>query len=85
MSEHNVEKNEMKLEAAMSRLGEIIKLLEAENTDLDGSLRLYEEGIRLVRICNEQLSEAERKIRILRISPDGEVSEENFIPDEKKV
>lgn len=78
-------KDEIKLEEAMSRLGEVIKALEAENTDLDRSLQLYEEGIRLVRICNEQLSQAERKIKVLRISPDGEVSEEDLASDEKRV
>ena len=69
---------EMKLEEAMARLDEVVKRLDAEGSDLEESLKLYEEGIRLVRICNERLADAERKIKLLRVSPEGEITEENF-------
>lgn len=75
-------KKEIKLEDAMRRLDEIVKALESEGLDLDKSLKLYEEGIGLVRICNEQLADAERKIKILRVNSDGEISEEDFITRE---
>ena len=69
---------EMKLEEAMARLDEVVKRLDAEGSDLEESLKLYEEGIRLVRICNERLTDAERKIKLLRVSAEGEITEENF-------
>ena len=69
---------EMKLEEAMARLVEVVKRLDAEGSDLEESLKLYEEGIRLVRICNERLTDAERKIKLLRVSAEGEITEENF-------
>lgn len=71
-------KDEMKLEDAMLRLDEVVKLLEAEGADLDGSLRLYEEGVGLVRVCNERLADAERKVKLLKLSSEGELVEENF-------
>ena len=45
---------------------------------LEEALKRYEEGVRLVRICNEKLEDAERRIRILKMTPDGETVEEAF-------
>lgn len=52
-------------EQAVERLEEIVKSLEAGKAGLDETLRLYEEGIALVRECNEKLDGAEQKIRTL--------------------
>lgn len=52
-------------EQAVERLEEIVKALEAGRAGLDETLRLYEEGIALVRECNEKLDGAEQKIRTL--------------------
>lgn len=72
------ENQEMKLEEAMRRLDEVVSLLDRENADLEESLRLYEEGVRLVALCTAKLSDAERKIRLLRVNADGELCEEPF-------
>ena len=81
MSEIKIE--ELKLEEAMRRLDSVVKELDGENSDLDKALKLYEEGVRLVRVCNAKLEEAERKIKILRLSDDGEMTEEDFEAVEK--
>lgn len=78
MPAKKIDKDEMKLEDAMRRLDEVVKLLEAEGADLDESLKLYEEGVRLVRICNERLADADRKVKRLKLSPDGEIVEEEL-------
>ena len=52
-------------EEAVERLEEIVKALESGKSGLDETLRLYEEGIALVRECNEKLDGAEQKIRML--------------------
>lgn len=52
-------------EQAVERLEEIVKSLEEGKAGLDETLRLYEEGIALVRECNEKLDGAEQKIRTL--------------------
>ena len=68
----------MKLEEAMRRLEEVVQALDGEGLQLEEALKLYEEGIRLVGVCRGKLSEAERKIRILSMSPEGEITEEEF-------
>lgn len=55
----------LSFEEAMKRLEEIANKLENGQVSLDESLALYEEGIALVRCCNEKLDRAEQKIRIL--------------------
>ena len=66
----------MKLEEAMSRLDAIVSELDRTGEDLETSLRLYEEGVALIRLCREQLKEAEQTVRVLRMSADGEITEE---------
>ena len=72
----------MSFEEAMKRLDEITEELSREGVSLDRSLALYEEGVKLARVCNEKLEDTERKIKMLRISQSGEVSEKDFIPNE---
>ena len=68
----------MSFEEAVRKLEEIAARLEGENVDLDSSLKLYEEGISLVRYCNAMLDKAERKIKMLSVSADGELEEREF-------
>lgn len=49
-------------EKAMERLEEITALLSAQTTGLDDSLALYEEGIGLIRFCNDKLAQAQVQI-----------------------
>ena len=68
----------MKLEDAMRRLEQVVKALDEEQGDLEKSLKLYEEGVALVRLCHERLNDAERTVRMLKMSSDGEITEEKF-------
>ena len=70
----------LSFEDAVRRLGEIANELERGNADLEGSLALYEEGIKLVRHCNKTLEEAERRVKMLGVSADGELEERDFAP-----
>ena len=72
----------MSFEEAMKRLDEITEELSREGVSLDRSLALYEEGVKLARVCNEKLEDTERRIKMLQISQSGEVSEKDFIPNE---
>ena len=53
-------------EAALARLEEITRQLEAGSATLDDSLKLFEEGVMLVRLCNEKLESA--KLRVLKVA-----------------
>ena len=68
----------MTFEAAMSRLEEIVRLLESGNAPLDVSLSLYEEGVALVRLCNTRLDNAEQRVKILSFTENGEVIENDM-------
>jgi exodeoxyribonuclease VII small subunit len=52
-------------EAALLKLDEIVQKLEKGDLPLEQSLVLYEEGIRLSRLCHAKLEEAEGKIELL--------------------
>lgn len=69
---------ELKLEEAMSRLDRVVAALDQENTDLEEALKLYEEGVRLVTLCNRRLTDARRTVEILKINSDGELTQEPF-------
>ncbi len=71
-------KKTMTFEESLARAEEILQKLEAGNEPLDVTLKLYEEGIELVRSCNRQLEEAEQKVRMLRIQPDGTAAAVDF-------
>ena len=74
----------MKLEEAMARLDEVVAALDSEQTDLERALALYEEGVGLVRVCRERLSEADRTVRMLRLNSDGEIVETEMSVREDK-
>ena len=58
-------KKKVSFEESLARLEEIVGKLENGEGDLDGMLKLYEEGIALIRVCNTQLQEAEQKVKML--------------------
>ena len=55
-------KNENNFESALKRLEEISDLLENEETPLEESIKLFEEGIELKEYCEEKLKSAKVKI-----------------------
>lgn len=67
-------------EENLTRLKEVVKLLEDGNITLEESLKFFEEGVRLYRICNNVLNDAQQKVSIL-LDEDEELVEKPFIPD----
>ena len=49
-------------EQAMKRLEEIIKELEDNQTSLENSVELFQEGIKLSKICSDKLAGIENKV-----------------------
>lgn len=47
----------------LRRLEEIVRGLEAEDTDLDRALQLFEEGVARLRTARERLTEAEARVQ----------------------
>ena len=73
-----MKKEELSFEEAIKRLEAIASELEGDKLALEDSLKLYEEGIRLIRYCNTMLEGAERRIKMIGINADGEPEEKDF-------
>lgn len=71
-------KDEITFEKALVRLEEILKLLENNTAPLDESLGMFEEGVNLIKLCNNKLDKAEQKIKILVKNQGGEYDEQDF-------
>lgn len=74
---------EIKFEKAIQRLEKIVDDLETGELDIDKSLEIFEEGIKMSRVCSKKLSEAEAKIEKLTRDQKGELVAELFPVEEK--
>jgi exodeoxyribonuclease VII small subunit len=76
---------DLKFEDCLSRLEQIVSLLEAGNLSLEESLKVFEEGIGLARHCAKYLADAERRIEILAKDDTGALTQKPFAwePDEE--
>lgn len=68
-------------ETTLKKLETITKKLESEDISLDESLQLFEEGIKLVKLLQSKLSEAERKVEILMKDAEEKFHLEEFKED----
>ena len=71
-------KKNITFEEAMTALEEAVSRLEGGSLTLDESLEAFEEAVGLIKICNEKLSTAEQKVKMLIESADGTVSDVPF-------
>ena len=53
---------EVNFEKELNRLKEIVSLIQQKELSLDESLKLYEEGSKIVKVLNEELKKAEEKV-----------------------
>jgi exodeoxyribonuclease VII small subunit len=65
MSKRSKNMAKEKFEEALGRLEDIVKKMEAGDMTLEESLKAFEEGIKLARLCSRKLDEAERRVEIL--------------------
>ena len=71
-------KKNIKFEEAIASLEDITRRLDSGELALDESLIAFEEGIKLIKLCNEKLENAEQKVRILTENSDGVISDLPF-------
>jgi exodeoxyribonuclease VII small subunit len=69
-----------RFEDALNKLEKIVSKLEDGEIPLEESLKLFEEGIRLSRLCNQKLEEAEKRVEILMKGKNGVVKPHPFDP-----
>ena len=75
---------EKKFEAAMERLENIVESLEKGDLSLEESLKVFEEGMKLVSFCSGKLDEAEQKVSMLIKDQDGKLVRRPFETEEKE-
>ena len=56
---------ELSFEAAIEKLEKIVEQMESAKLPLEDLIVQYEEGIRLVAVCNERLNAAEKRIEMI--------------------
>lgn len=69
---------EWTFEAALDRLEEITGRLESDGMELDESLALFEEGVRLLRFAETVLESADERLRQLMEDAGGGLRMEDF-------
>ncbi len=65
-------KASLPFEEALQKLETIVDAMEAEDLPLESLIQRYEEGVKLVQICQAKLAEAEVKIQQLEQGAAGE-------------
>ena len=72
-----------KFEEAIKRLEEIVQDLEKGDLPLEESLKVFEEGMNLVKFCSEKLEEVEQKVTKLVKGSDEKYIHQPFEIEEK--
>jgi exodeoxyribonuclease VII small subunit len=72
-----------KFEEALERLEEIVRRMDAGEMTLEESLRAFEEGIKLSRLCAKKLDEADRRVELL-LREEGELATRPFAGEERE-
>lgn len=68
-------------EKALGNLEQVVEAIESGNLTLEQALKQYEDGVRLIRLCQGKLTDAEKKIEILTRDLDGSLKKEVFDPE----
>ena len=74
-------KNNLPFEQALKKLESIVEAMESGDLPLESLLAKYEEGMKLSKMCQERLAEAELKIQQLEKTASGEMKLKPFEKD----
>ena len=78
---HNNPAKSLPFEEALKKLEGIVEAMETDDLPLETLLARYEEGTRLVKICQEKLADAELKIQQLEKNATGDLKLKSLSPD----
>ena len=62
-----------KFEEAFEDLEKVVERLESGELSLEESLAAFENGVRLIKFCNQKLTDVEKKIELLVKDKDGKL------------
>lgn len=72
---------EPSFEEAFADLESVVREMESDRLPLGELIESYERGMRLHRICQKRLEEAQDRIEVIRQRADGELTAEPFDPE----
>ena len=72
---------ELNFESAMDRLEAIVAQMESGKLPLEDLIVRYEEGMNLVKVCQQRLASAEQKIEIIARNSAGKATVKKFEPE----
>jgi len=73
MEEIKEEKDKLSLEESFEKLDEMLGELESPDISLEDSFRVYQEGMQLLKQCNETIDRVEKSV--LKLNENGELEE----------
>ena len=76
----DVTDTKLSFEDALVKLETIVESMESGDVPLADLLAKFEEGTRLLKVCESRLKDAELKIELLKKQKDGTVAFEKFEP-----
>src|SRR5580704_15441268 len=71
---------DLNFETAMDRLEKIVEQMESGQLPLEDLIVRYEEGMNLVKVCQDRLASAEQKIEIIARNSAGKKVVKDFEP-----
>ena len=76
------ETSDLTFEQAFQQLEQVVQQLESEALPLDQSVSLFEQGMRLAKLCEAKLDQAEQKVSQLTGATEGPPTLSPFDVDE---
>ncbi len=73
VSDKSISDKDISIEEAFARLDDLITELEKPDSSLEASFQAFEQGMKLVRYCNDAIDMVEKKVLIL--GQEGELDE----------
>jgi exodeoxyribonuclease VII small subunit len=67
-----------KFEAALEELEQVVEQLESGDLSLEDSLAAFEKGVGLVKLCNQKLTEVEKRVELLVKDKEGKLQLKPF-------
>ena len=72
-------------ETAVGRLEQVVEEMGSDKLPLEDLIKRYEEGIQLVKVCEEKLQSVEKRVEILIRKADGDPVLAPFDPEKKPI
>jgi len=72
-----VAKKSYPFETSLEKLEKLVEKMEGGDLTLEESLKIFEEGVKLTRECQQALALADQKVKLL-MEENGEISSTDF-------